>query len=881
MRHARRFAARVSAALTAGLMAALTAPMLALAAPAAAQPSLWADKPELGDDAFLYFEDASYDASVPTPAEHIGHQIGEHFTRHSQQLDYLRALAEASDRVRIRQYGLSTQRRPLALLAISSPDNIDRLPKILAMNRELANPAELTPGRLDEIAESMPTIAWLSFNVHGNEAACAEAAIAFAYELAAAEHEKIDHILDNVVVMIDPMLNPDGHERYVAFYENATGRVANPSHDAAERREPWPGGRSNHYLFDLNRDWVWMTQLESQARIPAYREALPHLHIDVHEQGFRSPYFFGPGDTPYHEHIPASTKEWLEIYGKANERTFDERGLEFATKERFDYLYPGYGKVLPCYHGAVGLLTEKGGHSFAGRSVDFNDRETVTLRERAQHHFLTSMDYVLTSADFREGQIRRFASFFEGAVRLGRDEPLTIIIDPANDPALLQKLWNLCTGHGIRIEQLDEHNPAAITRRFRDGKTESAPTGDRPWVIRADQPMGYLVRALFEPATFVEDRDTYDITSWNVPTFFGLNSWYTTDRLIIESSEASPPDLGGGDWTEEGVALLINGDQWLIPTAMGIAQRHEIVLRHAAEPFTLEGTSFGVGTLIARDIRNRHTDLKAFAEELIAAGVDIHRATTSVPDDGMVLSVNANGNLPLTHAAIVSGSGISSLSFGHLWHLVDVVQPISYTNIRNNRLSSVDLDKYSVLVLPSGASFGESTTDMLQDYVRGGGTIVAMGSAASYAERSILGMDRAEDPGDLPDREPASELTYAERGERGVDDRIPGATMRVLIDQSHPLAVGLSDWAGVLVRSSRVLATGSSTYVVARYDDMGRMNGSISERNQQRLAGTPFMAHDRFGSGQVIRIAHDVTDRGFMFGNTRLLMNAIVYGPGL
>lgn len=854
--------------------------VLAAASAPAASP-LWADKPELGAQAFVYFEGASYDPAIPTPAGFIGHEIGEHFTRHHQQLDYLQALAAASDRVRIRQYGLSNQRRPLALLAISSPANLERLEEIFAMNRELAQPGALSPARLDEIAHTMPTIAWLSFTVHGNEAACAEAAIVFAYELAAARHESIDHILDNVVVMIDPMLNPDGHDRYVSWYENTTGRVANPSLDAAERSEPWPGGRSNHYLFDLNRDWLWMTQTESQARIPAYREVLPHLHIDVHEQGFRSPYFFGPGDTPYNANIPASTREWLEIYGQANENTFDARGLEFATKERFDYLYPGYGKVLPCYHGAVGLLTEKGGHSLAGRTIDFNEHETLTLRERTQHHFLTSMDYVLTSANHREGQIRRFASFFADAVRQGREKPFAVVIDPANDPALLKKLWDLCTGHNIRIERLEEHNPAAVLRRFRDGEPESAPTGDRPWVIRADQPMGNLVRALFEPETFVEDKDTYDITSWNVPTFFGLRAWYTNDRLVIESSEASPPQQPGFTWADDGIAVLIDGDQWLIPTAMGIAERHDIVLRRAGEPFAIDGQRFSMGTLIARDVRNRHTDLRAFAEEAAAAGLRVHRTSSSVPSDGEVLGVNANGNLRLTRAAIVSGSGVSSLSFGHLWHLVDVVQPITYTNVDEGRVGSIDLDDYSVLVLPSGASFGESTTNDIKEFVRSGGTLVAMGSAASWAERSVLGLEAAKDPKDLAERPKPSELTYAEREERGVEDRIPGATLRVLIDQSHPLAVGLADWAGVLVRSDRVLATGDSTFVVARYDQKARMNGSISERNQQRLAGTPFMAHDRYGSGQVIRIAHDVTDRGFMFGPMRMLMNAIVYGPGL
>ncbi|MCC5786427.1 MAG: hypothetical protein JJU33_06990 [Phycisphaerales bacterium] len=854
---------------------------LAAACTLGAQGSPWPTHTHHPDRPFEYLENSTYDAKVPTPKSVIGHEVGKYFTRHADIVRYAEALAESSDRVVVERYGQSWQRRPLMTLTISDPANIARLDEIYEANRELADPRTLSADRLDEIAEHNPAIVWLSFNVHGNEASAAEAGIATAYELAASTHPDVKAWLKDVVVVIDPMLNPDGHSRYVSWFENTMGVEPNPSHDAAERREPWPGSRTNHYLFDLNRDWLWLNHAESRNRLPAYRRVLPHLHIDVHEQGWNRPFFFGPGDTPYSANIPQSTKDWLELYGDHNAEIFDKRGLVYSTKERFDYLYPGYGKVLPVYHGAVGLLTEKGGHSFAGLALEFSDHEVLTLEERAHHHFLICMSYVETTAKHREAQIRRFAKYFKEAMDKAAESPLIVLVASDNDPALIAKLHDLCREHGIEIGLLTGYEGRPSLRSFRDNNDAGRqPLRRAPWVISANQPMGFLVRTLFEPETYVEDKDTYDITAWNAIVAFGLEAWYTTDEFNVETMDLPTAGKAMGEFTGEGdVALVIDAAQHKLPSVVGLAAKHDLFLRHAGSSIRVDGKSFEKGSLIIHRVRNRHADLEAFVRDVRAIGVDVHRASTGVTEEGPVLGANANDRLPLPKIALVRNRPASLLSYGQHWWLLDVEQPIPYTAIDHDRLGSVDLNQYNVIVLPDGARPGDA--DAIRDWVRAGGTLVATGSAAIWAERSVLNIEAVKDPEDLEERKKLHELSFEEREQRGVEDRVPGPVLRAVVDTTHPLSAGLPDWLGVIVRGDRRLGVGENTFVVARFDSEPLLNGLMSERNQKRFAGTPMCAHDRLGRGHVVRFAHDVTIRGFQHRPMRLLLNAIVYGPGL
>ncbi len=621
----------------------LLAPLgLLLASPAIAQsPAPLITPPAHGDPFADTFGGLRFDSRLPSPLDFLGYEIGERFTAQSDAVAYLTALADASDRVLFEQYGATHERRPLHTLTISSPANLARLDEILARNLALADPRNTSDADARNTFENNPAVVWLSFNVHGNEASSTETAIQLAYTLGAASNQEVRDILDNLVIVIDPMVNPDGHERYVSWYTSTVGAAPDANPDGAEHDEPWPGGRTNHYLFDLNRDWLWGVHPESRARLGAYRRYLPQLHVDYHEQDPASPYFFGAGEKPYNRNIPEETKDWISRYGESNARAFDARALPYSTRERFDYLYPGYGKVLPCYQGAIGLLCEKGGHGRAGLAIELSDRETVTLRRRATDHFVTAIDYLGFTAQNRREQLERFRRFFQAGLASSRtDAPSAYIIGAGNDPALLRKVWDLCAMQGIEVYRpldiagstvgeiaISDYWSGAEVPRPRSHLWEGA------WIIPAAQPRSALVHAHFERSTAVEEKETYDITGWSLPVVFGLDAWFThepIDRLTLARVEAWSPEpaalTGAGD-----VALLVDSSQHSFPRAVASVMERELIARRVGEAITTaDGAAFPAGSLIVHAAPNDAGAINSFAQDCLGAGLVVLRAAGHV-----------------------------------------------------------------------------------------------------------------------------------------------------------------------------------------------------------------------------------------------------------
>ncbi|MCB9841474.1 MAG: hypothetical protein H6809_07485 [Phycisphaeraceae bacterium] len=900
------------AALLASAAVALTG-----TAPALAQTSTPTTFPTAqpgGDPAapFACFPGDNYDPDVPSPEAFLGYPLGSRFTRHHDVIAYLNTLADLSDRIVVREYGRTHEDRGLVIATISSPENLANLEDIKAANRRLADPA-ISDADARAIIDANPSIAWLSFSVHGNEASTVEAALISAYTLAAAEGPEADELRRNCVVVIDPCINPDGRSRYVAHYEQTVGRVPNPMHAAAEHHEPWPGGRTNHYFFDLNRDWLWLTQPESRARVAAYREYLPHLHVDNHEQGYSSPFFFGAGEKPYNQNIPAETVEWVHIYGGSGADRFDADGLLFATEERFDYLYPGYGKVLPCYQGAVGLLNEKAGHGFAGVAVEVTDSHTLTLLERTRHHFILNMAFVQTTADRRAEQLARFRRFFTDTVEHARANAETYFILPSSDPEATARMVDLCRRQGIVVERLTGQWDARGLRSYRTGEaTPSSTLPNGTLVVRTDQALGRLARALFERSTFVEDNETYDITAWSLPISFGLDAAYSDEEFLAPVRALRDDEFVPRTWpaiadairaaaaeqrlAELGpdtppTAWLIDTDAYLAPALLGRAIELELSLRIADEPIAIGDTRFPRGSIIAHRLRNDAAKLADFLAYARALGLRVAPAATGLTDEGPALGNNANTPWDIPRIALIRGGG-DSYSFGHHWFLLDQEFRIPHTAMDASQLSAETLAQLNVIVLPDATTLPGSTADRVRDWVRAGGTLIASGSAASWASGTMLELSDSNIPGPKPEDRPApSTLTFEQRRERQLEDAVPGAMLAATLDATHPLTVamrpgagpnaGASPWIGVLKDGGRRLPVGDSGYVVARFDQGGYIGGLISERNRRLIAGTPFMTHHSLGRGNIICLSDDVTNRAFLLGPRRLLLNAILLGPSL
>lgn len=867
-----RTLSRAAALISMGVLSTLT---LAQPARTGVDPIAEAN----GRVGFDYFDSMSFDERVPSPAAFFGHEIGDRFHHHHEVMGYFDELARTSDRVKVREYGTTHQGRSLRIAVVTSPANHARLDDILSANMRLTDPS-IGDGEAQRIIDSNPAIAWFSFNVHGNEASCSEAALMIAYTMAAGSSAPVTGWLDDIVLVIDPMVNPDGRERYVSWYENARGAGADESPDSVEHDEPWPGGRMNHYLFDLNRDWLWLVQPESRARLPMYRRFMPQLHIDYHEQWYDSPYFFGAGDAPYNEHIPDETKQWLEIYGKHNAHTFDRKGLVYSTKERFDYLYPGYGKVLPVYHGAVGMLCEQAGHSAGGTAIRVHERYTLTLRDRARHHYMTAMSYLETTAARRADQLSRFRRFFGESMRVPDGHAGAYIVSADTDPALLKRCWDLCAAHGIEVHALARDTTINGLGRYDSQEPAgemTIPAGS--WVIPAGQRMGRLARAIFERTTQVEDPDTYDITAWSMPVAFGLEAYYAdsipsaTERLSDWSPE--PARITG----QGRVALLVDSGQHDFPRAIGLAMKHDLFARVSEKEFNLEGQSFDAGTLIVHAGRNGSDSVRAFEEELVSIGLSAHRAGSGYPEDGEALGADANRVLTMPRIILLRDEGLDPLSFGQHRHLLDHLTPLPHTVINSDALGRVDLDRYNLMVISSGTP---GNSDAIREFVRSGGTVVASGASARWASLILLDLkdekkdEQTDSKGD--ERPELSELSWAEREARGVEDRVPGAMLLVHVDTSHPLASGVREWVGLIKRGDSTLPISSSGEAVARFGEAPLIGGSVSDRNLTRFAGSPAMTSHRLGRGRVICIADDPTFRGFNHGATRLLLNAIIYG---
>ncbi|HEU0052948.1 MAG TPA: M14 metallopeptidase family protein, partial [Longimicrobium sp.] len=389
---------------------------------------------------------AAAQQAPPSPAQVLGYELGDEFTPYAGVQQYAKALDAASDRVEYRAYGRTYEGRELFQLVIARPENLARLDAILSANAELAHGA--SEARAREIAASNPAVVYFSYGVHGNESSSSEAAMWTAWDLAR-EAPEVRGVLDNLVVIIDPVTNPDGRDRYVQWYRSVRGERPNPSPQAREHREPWPGGRFNHYMFDLNRDWSWATQVETKSRLATWWRWNPQVHVDFHEMGYNSTYFFFPATAPINPIYPPYILDWAKRFGQSNAAAFDQQGWGYYTAEAFDLFYPGYGDSWPSLTGAIGMTYEQAGHGAAGQAVEQSDGDTLTLRDRAMHHRTSGEATLRTSAAGKARLLEDYASAARTA-GVGEDDFLLV---PGEDPSRVEQLVAHLRGQGIEVER--------------------------------------------------------------------------------------------------------------------------------------------------------------------------------------------------------------------------------------------------------------------------------------------------------------------------------------------------------------------------------------------------------------------------------------------
>lgn len=836
---------------------------------------------------FQFHPDLNYNQNITSPADYLGYEMGAEYTFHHQVMEYFKQLDEESDKLSFHKYGTTYEGRDLYYAVISSDENMNNIESIRSANVELANDPE------SNSIDGKPVVVWMSYNVHGNEASSSEAAMQTAYRLVAAADSETANWLDNSVVIIDPMINPDGRDRYVYWYKSSRSNILNTDANDLEHDEIWPGGRTNHYWFDLNRDWVWLVHPESQGRIAAYQDWMPQVHMDFHEQGFNNNYFLMPGTTPRNKELPDAYESWSDTFGRGAGEEFDKAGLNYATRESFDFFYPGYGSSYPSVMGGIGMLAEQGGHSRGGRAVTTDDGYVLTLRQRVFDHYLNGVTIVKTAVKNKEGLLGYFKNSVSQSSQRGNTKAY-ILKNNAND--YTYQVINMLMQHNVRIERATEEFNQRNAFSYWDGSssTRSFEAGD--FIIKTDQPKHLFVNTLFRNQLQIEDSVMYDMSTWSVPLAYNLDAAWTTNSVGV-STELVTEELSYPSGMENSgaqYAYVIDWEQRHAPKALAKLWEMGYNVRSAGRTFSYQGKTYTAGSLIVLvgrnyEKRNEITrDMQKLADE---ADVVIEGFDTGRMDTGMDLASSDSEPVKKPKVALMIDSPFSSYTAGQLWFLFDQWTEFGVDRIRSGSFNRIDLAEYDVILMPGAwgglnGVWNESQIEDLKSWVRNGGVLIGTEGSGSWLTKDRSGFTDAElfeaADEDSSDVDEKGYTRYEDREEVFGLERIPGSAFKAIVDNSNPLAFGLPDQLYSLKFGNDGIVPSNSLQTVGYYVNEGEVlaSGYASVENRDNSKGKAFAAVQNMGSGKVVFLLDNTQYRMFWVGPSRMVQNAVMLLPG-
>lgn len=712
--------------------------------------------------------------NIKSPAEFLGYELGSQYTRHYKVVDYFTYVSENSTGVQIEKYGETYEQRPLYVTFISSEENIKNLEQIREDN--LKRTGILKGNPTSEIA-----LVWMSYNVHGNETSSSEAAMQTLYELVTSKQDW----LKNTLVIIDPCVNPDGRDRYVNWYNQTKSTPYNPNPETTEHNEPWPGGRPNHYLFDLNRDWAWATQIETQQRLKIYNKWMPQVHVDFHEQGINSPYYFAPAAEPFHEIITDWQRDFQTQIGKNNARYFDKNGWLYFTKERFDLLYPSYGDTYPTYMGAIGMTYEQAGGGRGGLGITIENETVLTLTDRITHHFTTGISTVEMTSKNASKLLMEFEKFFDNSKLKYKSYVLR------GDYEKMLSLKALLDKHEIQSFVSEGKKLRAYDY---DSKTsKSIQTLKKDLIVSTNQPKGKMVKALFEPEAKLSDSVTYDITAWSLPFAYGLHGFAAeTEISFLENSQLQSENFSN-EISKDAYAYIGKYNEVSDAQFLGTLLEKGFNVRYSQADFSIEGNQYTKGSLII--MKGENKKLQNFDEILIETANKLNKKVTAV-NSGMVDSGFdfGSGNVSIIHhkkVAVLSGEGTSTLNFGEIWHFFETELKYPLHVLNAMYFNKLDLSPYDVLIIPEGYIADKETLAKLSAYATNKGTIIALGSAVSnFADKEGFSLTMKK-PDSLAVK---SNIVPHNQWEReALKNTITGSIFKSTVDNTHSLAFGYSN----------------------------------------------------------------------------------------
>jgi len=844
------------------------------------------------------FLEAEFDPNIPTLTETVGHAPGTRITSPSEAQAYLRALVNAApDRAKLVEYARSWEGRPLHYVVLTSPENMARLDAIQA---DLAN---VSAGRASN-GDALP-VTWLAYSVHGNEISPADAALMTAYHLLAAQSDaRVEQILSETIVILDPMQNPDGRAHFVSNFRRALGIQPIADRQAAEHDEPWPSGRVNHYMFDLNRDWFTLSQPETRGKVSAMLSWSPVVVVDVHEMGGDATYFFSPAARPINPNITAAQRRLYEVIGRNNAAWFDRMREPYYTREIFDLFYPGYGDTWNAHQGAIGSTYEQG--SPRGLVWERRDGSDLTYADAVRNQFVASIGTVEAVAQNADRFLSEYAQYRSGNAN-GAAGRGTYVIDLSEQRWNAEALGRRLAAQGITV--LRRNGPASACGT-------NYPSGYL--AVPQAQPAARLVRSLLDsdtplPRDFVVDQEQrrsadlphelYDVTAWSVGMMSGtkvsLCAGSVSGNPIGADSAISPISEGGGDfaiavpWTDSGQARLVT-----------LALREGLTARVTDEEFVQNGRTFPRGTVVFPTAPNDESAAR-LTELAASVGAHIVRLDSSWVEEGPNLGSNAFVSLTLPKVAMAWDRGVSPLSAGAARFVLEQRLGLPVTPIRTYRFGGVDLSDYDVLLIPDGNPanvLGKGGAETIRTFVQNGGVVVALGNSIGVlasGEKPLLSVVREAALGRVPEAskmgektpplveasEFTSEAEYREAIENpnALPDTLPGALLNTVADTEHYLSAGYDDGAIVLASGSRIFAPldrsqGVNVLRFAAADDL-IASGYVWDENRRQMAFKPYLMAQPSGAGLAIGFAYDPTTRAYLDGLDMLLANAVLIAP--
>jgi hypothetical protein len=816
---------------------------------------------------------------IPSPTDVVGHELGERFTSTAEVLSYTTALAAASPRVRLETYGQTPEGRPLIVLIIAREDRWDEMDDIVGNNRRLLDRG-LSDDEVQAIARRNPAIAWLGYGVHGSESSSTEAALWTAYDLAT-DAPEARGLLDSLVVVMDPMINPDGRDRYVNWYRSVRGEAPNPTPGTLEHRPPWPGGRYNHYLFDLNRDWAWSTQPETRARLSVWLYWRPQVSVDFHEMSPFSTYFFFPATPPINPIYPDYTLRWARYFGDSIAAAFDAQRWLYFTRETFDLFYPGYGDSWPSLWGAIGMTFEQAGGGGAGLSIRRPDGSLLTLADRAARHRVSGLATLRAAANRKTDFVREFAGFHRAPPPAGGH---TLIVPGRTQAA--GTLAALLQRQGLRVERAasavdlsaDPHPGYRARSRFPEGTL----------LVRGDQPGWRLARTLLQPEVAWDSTSrqfSYDLTAWSLPYAYGLEA-HTVSTVPGGAFVPLGPveDVPARGAADSGYGYLV------APTFEAAGPIHRYVssggrARAISEEFRVGGTRWPRGTyfLPAGD------STAAWIERAGLAGL-VEPVSSGRTREGVDLGTGRALNLSAPKIAVLAGEGIQASGFGAAWYVLEKLAGIEFDALPAQGLAGRQLRDYGVVVVPPARRLPEAERNALQAWVRAGGTLVALGSSSGWVGSDLGEIEARAGEDEAAGEEEELQRALRSREERRLDrweEGVHGIVVPTAVDGDHPLVWGvdlLNDDGRLFVlhRADLSFEPAESFETVVHFPErLEAAAGVVSDAKLEELASSGWLVSGRLGAGTLILFADDPLFRAFWRSNFLLFTNALLLGPAM